>query len=200
MKDEKLTMQQQHNDSRDKNDYYSLPLASFTFGHNDQRLMQMSVKENNESSIRRITYIEEQQGVNESQKYNNEYNKDSNNQTSKNMKITINTTSSFINKFGSHNSLLGVIIHAIYHMKIFREFIINELIDIKEKDNKTKLLFTLRAILLKYSENKKIDLSQLRASLAELFQNRRKFLIDHPDDPIDCYFAIVNAIHSYYMV
>ncbi len=32
-----------------------------------------------------------------------------------------------------------------------------------------------------------------------MFQSRRKFLMEHPDDPIDAYFVILNSLHSYHI-
>lgn len=49
-------------------------------------------------------------------------------------------------------------------------------------------------------ENKSLDISKFRACLAEAFKTRRKFMIDKPDDPIDFYYSIINAIHSHFIV
>ena len=108
--------------------------------------------------------------------------------------------STFINQIGSHNSFLSVILHAIYNMKKLRYYLLNEFPEIKDKNSKTKILYYLRNVLHKCAEtNKKIDINQLRSTLSDLFQNRRKFLLDHPDDPCDCYFALVNALHSCFL-
>jgi hypothetical protein len=120
----------------------------------------------------------------------------------------------FLNKIGSHNSFLSVVIHFLSNIAGFRNFILNELNTNNEKDMKYKLLYELKNLMMKYlqppSNNNsntmkntyvnKLDITKLRITLAELFQNRRKFLIDQPDDPIDCFFAFINAAHSYAMV
>jgi len=118
-----------------------------------------------------------------------------------------------INKIGAHNSFLSVVVQSLWNFSIFRNFVLNELHVNSEKDIKNKLLYELKCLFKKFtqlqipgqsqlSKNdlKKIDISRLRITLAEVFQNRRKFLIDQPDDPIDCFFAFINATHSYEMV
>ena len=52
----------------------------------------------------------------------------------------------------------------------------------------------------KLSNNELISIEPVRVSLAELFQSRRKFLLEHPDDPVDALFAILNCFHSNYIV
>lgn len=177
-----------------KNDYYNLPLASFTFGRDgDKKLFQVSSKQDKEEP--KIKKEEKENGKETEILYSIPMNIENRKNLSK-PKVIYST---FINKIGSHNSFLSVILHSIYHMKKLRNYIINELSEIKEKDQKSKLLYYIRTILLKYPDNKKIDLTSLRNCLAELFQNRRKFLLDHPDDPCDCYFAIINSLHSFFM-
>lgn len=53
--------------------------------------------------------------------------------------------------------------------------------------------------LLSKNSHKPLEIDYLRKQLAELFCSRRKFLLNQPDDPIDTFFIIINAIHSYYL-
>jgi len=105
-----------------------------------------------------------------------------------------------VNRIGDHNSFLGVVINALWNIKFFRNFIVNELHTSNEKESKNKLFYYLKSIFNKYERNKILDINKLRCALAETFQNRRKFLLDQPDNPVDCYFAFINAIHSYHIV
>lgn len=45
-----------------------------------------------------------------------------------------------------------------------------------------------------------IDISKLRISLFETFRSKNKFNMDKTDDPLDFYFAIINALHSQFTV
>lgn len=105
-----------------------------------------------------------------------------------------------LNRMGDHNSFLSVVIHALWNIKFMRNFIINDLNTLNEKESKNKLFYHLKSLFLKYERNKVLDINKLRVALAETFQNRRKFLLDQPDDPVDCYFAFINAIHSHHIV
>lgn len=128
--------------------------------------------------------------------------------------ITFTNNVVILNKIGAHNSFLSVVVHSLSNMSSFRNYILNEVHLNYEKDFKNKLLHELKNVMVKYmqpieksnsnsiprSDIKKIDITKLRMTLAEVFQNRRKFLIDQPDDPIDCLFAFINCVHSYSMV
>ena len=105
-----------------------------------------------------------------------------------------------LNRIGDHNSFLSVVIHALWNIKFMRNFIINDLNTLNEKESKNKLFYHLKSLFLKFERNKVLDINKLRVALAETFQNRRKFLLDQPDDPVDCYFAFINAIHSHHIV
>lgn len=105
-----------------------------------------------------------------------------------------------LNRMGDHNSFLSVVIHALWNIKFLRYFIINDLNTLYEKESKNKLFYHLKSLFSKYERNKVLDMNKLRVALAETFQNRRKFLLDQPDDPVDCYFAFINAIHSHHIV
>jgi len=105
-----------------------------------------------------------------------------------------------LNRIGDHNSFLSVVIHALCNIKFMRNFIINDLNTLNEKESKNKLFYHLKSLFLKYERNKILDINKLREAFAETFQNRRKFLLDQPDDPVDCYFAFINGIHSHHIV
>jgi hypothetical protein len=142
--------------------------------------------------------IEKSTNINNHSNLNNQNNYITKDNYSSNQTTSI-ALSTIINKIGSHNSFLGVTIHSLFHLKHFKNFILNE-ISLNEKDQKYKLLNELQSVMNKYSQNKKVDVSKLRVSLAEGFNNRRKFLLDQPEDPVDCLFVFLNAVHSYTMV
>ena len=108
-----------------------------------------------------------------------------------------------LNNIGDNNSFLSVVIQAFWNLEFIRNFIIYDL-NVKESDQNAKLLYNLKSILKKYSHNLKtgtpICIDKLRNSLSEIFQSRRKFLWNNPDDPIDAFYAIINAFHSFHLV
>ena len=104
------------------------------------------------------------------------------------------------NKGGINNSFISVVLYSIHHMKLFRKYLINDLnSDIhKNFENvKNSFLYNLREILLQIGKNKYIDINRFKQNLSTEFQNRRKFLVEQPDDPSELLFVIINAIHSY---
>lgn len=167
------------NDSSKKEDYCNLNIATFTFGGKLNNVTESDNIINTESSSDQNLY--------------NQYKK---NNTVKKISQTCsqNVTSScgIINKIGQHNSFLSVIVHTIYHMQHYKNFMLNEIAINNERD---KLLYHLKSTLIKYSSNKTIDINKLRVCLAENFASRRKFILDQPDDPVDCYYAFINALH-----
>ena len=236
------------NSQKGKDDYYNLPLASFTFGkEGDKNIFNFSnpnssslkpeeqkqqqqpssfqtpthnILNNNSSLInpnnikRQTPFLSETPKdrdkdkdkdlyaipVNIETRRHMQHNKKENQLPSTTTSNSFSYPSTYINQIGSHNSFLSVILHAIYNMKKLRYYLLNDFPEIKDKNSKTKILYYLRNILYKCTEkNKKIDINQLRSTLSDLFQNRRKFLLDHPDDPCDCYFAFINALHSCYL-
>ena len=238
------------NSQKGKDDYYNLPLASFTFGKDgDKNIFNFSNQNNsslkpeeqkqhpqpssaqvpthnilnnnssliNPNNIKRPSPFSSETPkdrdkdkdkdlyaipVNIETRRHMQHNKKENQlpTTTSTVSNSFSYPSTFINQIGSHNSFLSVILHAIYNMKKLRHYLLNDFPEIKDKNSKTKVLYYLRNVLYKCTEtNKKIDINQLRNTLSDLFQNRRKFLLDHPDDPCDCYFAFVNAIHSCFM-
>ena len=104
------------------------------------------------------------------------------------------------NEGGINDSFIYVILYSIHHMKLFRNYIINDLnsqqIKNKKSTYKKSFLYDLYNIMVQMGKNKYIDIHQFREDLCKEFQNRRKFLIDQPDDPADLLFVIINAIHS----
>ena len=222
------------NDIKSKDDYYNLPLASFTFGRDcdknifsfptpnsaslksekpEEQKQQQSIFtnlncSNNPSTSPKNPQKQKPQGdrYEDKELYAIPINIETHRHMQNNKKpqqtssLPFAYPSTFINPIGTHNSFLSVILHAIYNMKKLRYYLLNDFPEIKDKDPKTKLLHYLRNTLSKCTEtSKKIDISQLRNTLSDLFQNRRKFLLDHPDDPCDCYFALINALHSCFM-
>lgn len=129
-------------------------------------------------------------------------NNPNNSNISNNHQVNISSFSAptLLNRIGDHNSFLAVVIHTLWNIKFMRNFILNDLNTLNEKESKNKLFYHLKSLFLKYERNKVLDINKLRVALAETFQNRRKFLLDQPDDPVDCYFAFINAIHSYHIV
>jgi len=191
------------NHTSNQNDNYSLPLAIMTFGKeqiNDFTFNNNLNSNNNtlKSEINNNLTLKNNQNIfkeippetkNESLNGKEEYENDKN-------KKKYSFLSTFSCKINSHNSFIIPILYSIYYMKLIRNYIINEA---KIPNNNNSILYHIKKILILISENKKIDLSQFRNCLAENFQNRRKFLIDHPDDPLDLYFVIINSIHSNFL-
>lgn len=103
-------------------------------------------------------------------------------------------------KLNDNNSYCNVIIQVLWSMKKIKTHIIND-IKINSNDVKNCFLFNLQKIFLKIENNYKrqeiIIITDLRKSIAESFQSRRKFLLNYPDDPVDLYFAVINSLHSY---
>jgi len=202
-----------------KQDYYNLNIATFTFGgRGGQMPLQLPLHsiEEKESLLRETNYNSSNSNpsqVNNFRKYNtikkysscndvpqeNEKNSYISKDNYSSNQSTSFALSTIINKIGSHNSFLGVTIHSLFHLKHFQNFFLKE-ISLNEKDQKYKLLNEFQIVMNKYSQNKKVDVSKLRVSLAESFTNRRKFLLDQPEDPVDCFFVFLNAVHSYTMV
>jgi hypothetical protein len=172
---------------KDKPDYYNLSIATFTFGgrQNQQLLDNNNMEANMMGTFKNLNTYKKTKELISPEDY-----------------TAPHTASSFINKIGQHNSFLSVVIHSLWHMKIFRNFILSEInLNLIDKDPRNRLLAYLKNVFSKYGQgNNKIDLSNLRVSLAENFQNRRKFIIDQPDDPVDCYYAFINALHSHCIV
>jgi len=123
-------------------------------------------------------------------------NRNEKNNNSINIDRNINKYSILINPEGINDSFIFSIIYSIHHMKLFRQYLINDLYQQNINNNNISLLFNLREILIQIDKTKFINISNFRITLANLFQNHRKFLIDQPDDPVDLLFVLINSIHS----
>lgn len=163
---------------RERGDYCNLNIATFTFGGRHD--ISNEDKDNTSPSFNSFKKNPNMKKLRETFGPD-EYN------------ALINTPAHNLN----HNSFLIVTIHALWNMKHFKNYILN---DYFEKDSKYQLIACLKSTLSKYSINKLPDVSDLRITLADNFQKRRKFLLEQPDDPIDCYIALINCIHSYCIV
>ena len=108
-----------------------------------------------------------------------------------------NNYSILINPEGMNDSYIFVIIYAIHHMKLFRQYIINNLNKQMQSNRNISLLYNLREILFQFNKNRFINISNFVSILSDLFQTHRKFLLDQPDDPSDLLFVLINSIHSY---
>ena len=194
------------NQNSNNNEYLSLPLASMTFGkeHQPEFTFNNNSSSNNNSLKNELnnnlTLKNNQNIFKEIPEEKKESSNGNNNILYENEKTIKKKSfphlSTFSNKTISHNSFIPPIIYGIYYMKLIRNYILYEAEIPNEKNN---LLYHLKKILLLMPENKKIDLTQFRNCLAENFQNRRKFLIDIPDDPSDLYFILINSIHSNFL-
>jgi hypothetical protein len=108
------------------------------------------------------------------------------------------------NTIFEYNSYLSCVIHTLWNMKKLREYILYDM-NINEKDNRQNLLLVLQNLFKKINtvigrNREVIAIDDVRHALNESFQSRRKFLIDYPDDPVDAYFALINSMHSLYIV
>ena len=108
-----------------------------------------------------------------------------------------NNYSILINPEGMNDSYIFVIIYAIHHMKLFRQYIINNLNKQMQSNRNISLLYNLREILFQFNKSRFINISNFVSILSGLFQTHRKFLLDQPDDPSDLLFVLINSIHSY---
>lgn len=217
MKDERTETTKQNNfypdnlnsNAKDKN-YYNLNIATFTFGGKQEDRAQLIKSPFDKESLLKdnITINNINQRRNNSMRHlsdpswkqDSQRNATKDDLTRTSYGLKSNQDNNVINVKGQHDSFLSAVIRCIWNMKIFRNFILNELPTIIENDNRPKLISSLKLLFVDYAVDKPLDLHRIRKALALLFQSRRKFLIDHPDDPVDCYFSIVNAIHCNYMV
>ena len=94
------------------------------------------------------------------------------------------------------NSYIIVILYTIYHIKSLKNYINNLNISKNENNN---ILYSLKEICNKIENNinVKIDIKELKESLSYSFKNRRKFILNQPDDPIDLFFVLLNSLHSF---
>ena len=191
------------NQQENQNEFISIPLATMTFGKNKSSEFTFNNNSNNnslKSDFNNNLTLKNNENI-FNQISENKIKLSNENNTEKpeekiNKKKSFHHLSTFSNKINSHNSFISPILYSLYYMKLIRNYIINEAQIPKDKN---LLLYHLKKILSLMSENKKIDLTKFRNCLAENFQNRRKFLKEHPDDPLDLYFILINALHSNYI-
>ena len=110
------------------------------------------------------------------------------------------------NKIGENNSFLIVVIQSIWNMRVIRNFILNDM-NIRDDYDKHTFLINLRALLKNYQQslnlnkgNSPLNIDKVRKALCDLFVQKRKFLPELPDDPVDLYYVIINLFHSHYIV
>ena len=171
---------------------------NFNLNINNNNFFENNISQYNTSSKEEICELTFGKNNNELVKEPDEQNINQNKNMGKN-NHNKNYISSFINNGGINDSFVSVILYSIHHMKLFRKYIINDLNSDKNKNLinfQNSFLYNLREILLQIGKNKYIDIHQFRENLSKQFQNRRKFLLDQPDDPTDLLFVIINAIHS----
>ena len=99
----------------------------------------------------------------------------------------------------NNNSYIISILYAIYSMKLLRKYIINLNFNNQENNHNenNNILYSLKEICLQIGTNQKININKFKESLSYSFKNRRKFIINQPDDPVDLFFVILNCIHSF---
>ena len=173
--------------------------GEFTFGQNSD------LKNVNEINIQN----EATNFFNNSLKNNYRNYNDITNNSLKNNPVNFSSLSSISNNIyrpiffdennNENNSYLTVILHTIFNIKPLFNYIIN----LSQSPNKSSydynLLLSLKEILQKVqkSPNDKINIRKLKEDLSSQFKNRRKFILNHPDDPVDFLFIILNSIHSF---
>ena len=89
-----------------------------------------------------------------------------------------------------NDSFISVILYSIHYMKLFCKFIINDLNSEKNKNFsnfQNSFLYDLCEILLQIGKTKYTNIHQFKENLSKQFQNRRKFLLDQPDDHLNFY-------------
>ena len=98
-----------------------------------------------------------------------------------------------------NNSYITVILHTIFNIKPLFNYILSVSQNNPNPPHDYHLIFCLKEIFQKVqkSPNDKINIRKLKESLSSLFKNRRKFILNHPDDPVDFLFILLNSIHSF---
>ena len=100
-----------------------------------------------------------------------------------------------------NNSYITVILHTIFNIRPLFNYVLN----ISQTQNNPansqeyNIIFCLKEIFQKVQKapNDKINIRKLKESLSSQFKNRRKFILNHPDDPVDLFFILLNSIHSF---
>ena len=98
-----------------------------------------------------------------------------------------------------NNSYITVILHTIFNIKPLFNYILSVSQNNPNPPHDYHLIFCLKEIFQKVqkSPNDKINIRKLKEALSSLFKNRRKFILNHPDDPVDFLFILLNSIHSF---
>jgi len=101
-----------------------------------------------------------------------------------------------------NNSYIIVILYSIYHMRPLKEYIINlnfgeQQGAINNKEINSNILYSLKKIYEQIGNNSNISINELKESLSYLFNIKSKFMLNQPDDAVDLFFIILNAIHSF---
>ena len=98
-----------------------------------------------------------------------------------------------------NNSYLTVILHVIFNIKPLFTYIMHLSQNKNNSSYDYSILSSIKEILQKVQKNPndKINIRKLKDDLSSQFKNRRKFLLNHPDDPVDFLFIILNSIHSF---
>ena len=172
--------------------------GEFTFGQNNDLKNVNDINNNQNETIKFF---------NNSLKNNYRNYNDINNNSLKNKPIgfsQLNNNNIFRPIFfdegnNENNSYLIVILHTIFNIKPLFKYIINISPNPDPHSKDYTILSVLKEIFLKVqkSPNDKINIRKLKEILSSEYKNRRKFLLNHPDDPVDFFFIILNAIHSF---
>jgi len=168
---------------QDDTNYLSLKEGILTFGSRERNYNETRINDHN-STIKKNDNF-----------YNSLKNKDSNDYTFS--KINNSDINQAKNSKYEYNSYIIAVVYALYNMDKIRDYVINE---ISSKDSKN-ILSCLQNVFKKINKSKeRINTDELRKALNDLFESRRKFLIDYPDDPVDALYALINSLHSYHIV
>ena len=168
--------------------------GELTFGQSNELLKNINNENNNSDDINNI----DNNTLKNNYFINDNYNKNNNFiNVNENVILPI-----FVDETNNDiNSYIKVILYTIFHLKHLRNYIIN--IGINNEGNinndNSNIIFALKEIFQQVENNSKINIRNLKDSLSYQFKNKRKFILNHPDDPIDLLFVILNAIHSFYI-
>lgn len=97
-----------------------------------------------------------------------------------------------------HNSFLKVAMHLLYNISAYKRFF--NLKSFNTDDPKSKLLCEIKAVFNQYDTRREFFIDHLHYLLSKLFKKESKFSMTEPDNPIDCYFIMINCLHNYSIV
>lgn len=98
----------------------------------------------------------------------------------------------------NHNSFLKVTLHLLYNISSYKKFFFSK--NFNADDPKSKLLCELKTVFTQYEIRKEFFLDRLHYLLSKQFKKQAKFSMTEPDNPIDCYFIMINWLHNYSIV